>query len=91
MCFVKDRKWHLTGNFLNISVLSQRPIQRSLFNSSIQPVQGAIENFIFNLVTLMNFTASGISFYIYTVTGGSLFRNALFQLIRGITLKILCQ
>ncbi|UJR19576.1 hypothetical protein I4U23_022711 [Adineta vaga] len=60
-------------------------------SSSTQSIESAIETFIFNLVTLMNFTASGIPFYIYTLTGGSVFRNALFQLIKRIGLKILCR
>ncbi|CAF1154726.1 unnamed protein product [Adineta ricciae] len=60
-------------------------------STSTQSIQSAIENFIFNFVTLMNFTASGISFYIYTLSGGSLFRNALFQLVKGIQLKVLCR
>ncbi|CAF1263180.1 unnamed protein product [Adineta steineri] len=59
--------------------------------SSSQSLDIAIPNFIFNLVTLLNFTASGMPFYIYTLTGGSVFRRALFHLIKTVILKILCR
>ena len=60
-------------------------------NSAPPSVQSAIENFIFTLLTLLNFTASGMPFYIYTLTGGQMFRNALFDLIKASGRKILCQ
>jgi hypothetical protein len=53
-------------------------------------VESAISNFIFTVLTLLNFTASGMPFYIYTLTGGSIFRNALFDLIKASSRKILC-
>lgn len=59
-------------------------------NSAPPSVQSAIENFIFTLLTLLNFTASGMPFYIYTLTGGHIFRNALFDLIKASARKILC-
>ena len=55
------------------------------------PLQSAIETFTLNLFTLLNFTASGMPFYIYTLTGGSTFRNALFDLIKAIGRKIFCR
>jgi hypothetical protein len=53
-------------------------------------VESAISNFIFTVLTLLNFTASGMPFYIYTLTGGPIFRNALFDLIKASSRKILC-
>ncbi|UJR16976.1 hypothetical protein I4U23_003874 [Adineta vaga] len=47
---------------------------------SSQSLKNAVETFIFNLVTLLNFTASGIPFYIYTLAGGSLFRNTFYTI-----------
>ena len=54
-------------------------------------VQSAVTNFIFTILTLLNFTASGMPFYIYTLSGGTIFRNALFTLIKASARKILCQ
>ena len=54
-------------------------------------LQSAIANFIFNLVTLLNFTASGMPFYIYTLSGGRAFRSTLFDFIKATALKILCR
>jgi hypothetical protein len=59
--------------------------------SSSQSLQSAISNFIFTVLTLLNFTASGMPFYIYTLSGGPIFRNALFDLIKAGGRKILCQ
>ncbi|CAF1099291.1 unnamed protein product [Adineta steineri] len=60
-------------------------------SSSSQTLQDAIATFIFNLVTLFNFTASGLPFYIYTLAGGSIYRNALLHLLKTAVLKILCR
>jgi hypothetical protein len=59
--------------------------------SSSQSLQSAISNFIFTVLTLLNFTASGMPFYIYTLSGGPIFRNVLFDLIKATGRKILCQ
>jgi hypothetical protein len=53
-------------------------------------LQTAINNFIFNLLILVLYLANGISFYIYTLSGGSVFRKALLnvlQMFRGIILR----
>jgi hypothetical protein len=63
----------------------------SITSSTTQSLQGAIENFIFTIFTLLNFTASGMPFYIYTLTGGSIFRNALFDLMKATGRKIICR
>jgi hypothetical protein len=55
------------------------------------PLQSAILTFTLNLFTLLNFTASGMPFYIYTLTGGSTFRTALFGLIKATGRKIFCR
>jgi hypothetical protein len=71
------------------------PIQKAyssiVSNAPTPPLQSAIETFTLNLFTLLNFTASGMPFYIYTLTGGSTFRNALFDLIKTIDRKIFCR
>ncbi|UJR17129.1 hypothetical protein I4U23_004025 [Adineta vaga] len=43
-------------------------------------LQNTIEDFIFNLFLLFLNVACGMPFYIYTLTGGTLFRKALFKL-----------
>jgi len=54
-------------------------------------VESAVSTFILNLVTLFNFTASAMPFYIYTLSGGRTFRNAFFGLVKATVLKILCR
>ncbi|CAF0924441.1 unnamed protein product [Rotaria sp. Silwood1] len=59
-------------------------------NPPPQSLQSAIETFILNLFTLFTFIASGMPFYIYTLSGGSVFRNALLNLLKTCAQKILC-
>lgn len=50
----------------------------------------AIENFLFNLVVLLTYLASGLPFYIYTLSGGSIFRNVCCQTFQRFFQKIIC-
>ena len=43
-----------------------------------------IHKFIYNFVLLLTYLASGLPFYIYTLSGGSLFRNTLVDLLQEI-------
>ena len=45
-----------------------------------QSVEYAIQNLIFNILTLLAFISSGLPFYIFTLAGGRLFRNTVFDL-----------
>ena len=54
----------------------------------VDSIEDAVNNFIFQCLTLLTFTASGMSFYIYTLSGGSIFRNAFFNLLKIILRKI---
>jgi hypothetical protein len=47
-----------------------------------------IDNFIYNFVLLLSYVASGMPFYIYTLSGGNIFRNTLFDLLQPIIEKI---
>jgi hypothetical protein len=47
-------------------------------------LQTAINNLMFNLALLLTYFANGMSFYIYTLSGGTIFRNALKDMIRKI-------
>ena len=69
------------------------PIQKlyaSIFPAPpAQSLDDAIQNLTFTCLTLLTFTASGMPFYIYTLSGGSVFRNALFGLLKRVVCK--CQ
>jgi hypothetical protein len=54
-------------------------------------LQNTIETSIYSFVILLTYLASGMPFYIYTLSGGCVFRQAFFTLIRRVKEKILCQ
>jgi hypothetical protein len=54
-------------------------------------LQITIENFIFNIVLLLLYVACGMPFYIYTLTGGKVFRKALFNLLETAGRKLTCR
>lgn len=56
-----------------------------------QSLEGAIQTFIFDFVTLLAFAASGIPFYIYTLAGGTSFRNTLFNVIKHMWPTLRCE
>jgi hypothetical protein len=47
------------------------------------PLQAAIVNFAFNFALLLIYLCGGIPFYIYTLCGGSVFRNALLDIVKN--------
>jgi len=59
-------------------------------NQIQSPLTIAINNFVFNFVLLLTYFANGMSFYIYTLSGGTLFRNALKDLIKKFGEKVFC-
>jgi hypothetical protein len=60
-------------------------------NISKSALRNTIENFIFNLFLLFVNIASGMPFYIYTLTGGSVFRKALFSFVKMLGRKMMCR
>ncbi|CAF1593447.1 unnamed protein product, partial [Adineta steineri] len=46
-------------------------------NQTKSSLNVTIDNFIYNIVLLLTYLASGMPFYIYTLSGGNTFRNAL--------------
>lgn len=70
------------------------PIQKAYTSIASTPppdsLENAINNFIFNCLTLLTFTSSGMTFYIYTLSGGSVFRKALLGLIKKVIRRICC-
>jgi len=54
-------------------------------NTSKSLLQNTIEKSIFTFCLLLTYLSSGMPFYIYTLTGGCMFRQAVFRLIRRIT------
>jgi len=53
--------------------------------------QNTIENSIYSFGILLTYLASGMPFYIYTLSGGCVFRQAFFTLIKRVKQTILCQ
>ncbi len=47
------------------------------------PLQAAIVNFAFNFALLLIYLCGGIPFYIYTLCGGSVFRNTLLDIVKN--------
>ncbi|CAF2087004.1 unnamed protein product [Rotaria magnacalcarata] len=68
-------------------------IQNIYANSTMYVVRSqlqiAINNFIFNLLLLLTYVTNGMPFYIYTLAGGSIFRKALYKVLKQLTQKIL--
>ena len=67
----------------------QRLYATSTFNNSKTALQITIEQFIDNLLLLLNYAAFALPFFIYTLAGGSTFRKALvdvLQKFRGLIL-----
>ena len=79
--------------FLVILCLPQA-IQK--FHITFQPfgsgsaLEDEIKTFLYNIEILLAFVASGMPFYIYTLTGGTIFRKALMDLIGAIKQKVKC-
>jgi hypothetical protein len=48
------------------------------------PLQAAIVNFVFNFALLLVYLCCGTPFYIYTLYGGSVFRNALLNVVKTV-------
>lgn len=59
----------------------QRMYATVTMNDQKSALQSAIENLVYNLLLLLNFLAHGIPFYIYTLTGGHVFRAALTNVV----------
>jgi hypothetical protein len=47
------------------------------------PLQTAIVNFVFNFALLLVYLCCGTPFYIYTLSGGSVFRSALWNIVKN--------
>jgi hypothetical protein len=54
-------------------------------------LQNTIENIIFNICLLLLNVSCGMPFYIYTLSGGSVFRRALFGLLETLRRKMMCR
>jgi hypothetical protein len=65
---------------LTIPQVIERSYTTLTMNKTKSLLQIQIDKFIYNFVILLTYLASGMPFYIYTLTGGSLFRNAFLSL-----------
>jgi hypothetical protein len=54
-------------------------------------LENTIENLIFNIFLLFLYVSCGMPFYIYTLSGGSVFRKALFGLLETLRNKMMCR
>ncbi|CAF1145954.1 unnamed protein product [Adineta steineri] len=52
------------------------------------PLNAAINNFILNLFLLLTYVTNGMPFYIYTLSGGTIFRKALRDSVQGCIHKL---
>ncbi|CAF1527913.1 unnamed protein product [Adineta steineri] len=64
----QNRIYHSTAHVLAVKVRSDFRV--------------AIENMLYNFVLLLTYLANGIPFYVYTLSSGTVFRKAFFDLIR---------
>jgi hypothetical protein len=73
------------------------PIALSKFYTTItshtpkSALRSTIESFLFNFFLIFANIASGMPFYIYTLSGGSVFRKAVLSSIKMLTRKMKCQ
>ena len=73
---------------LSIPLPIQRLYSTFTFNyNSKTSLQRSIRNLSYNLSILLIYLANGISFYIYTISGGTTFRKALWNLIKIVRQK----
>lgn len=56
---------------------------------SRRTLSGAIQNGIFSIFSCLSYIASAMPFYIYTLSGGSVFRNTFFDLMKNAYQKLL--
>lgn len=56
---------------------------RKIYTTITNDENKSIDNFLYNIVLLFTFIASGIPFYIYTLFGGEIFQKALLNICRG--------
>ncbi|CAF1401461.1 unnamed protein product [Adineta ricciae] len=65
------------------SIITQYEVKSALTN--------AVNTFLLNLFILFTYMTNGMPFYVYTLTGGTLFRTALFNGLKGLFQKIICR
>ncbi|CAF4313301.1 unnamed protein product [Adineta steineri] len=61
-------------------------LTRNVLKSTLQ---NTIENFMFNIFLLALYVSCGMPFYIYTLSGGRVFRKALFSLMEALRRKMM--
>lgn len=62
-----------------------------VYSATKSEFENAINNFFYSFVITLTFLGNGMPFYIYTLTGGNVFRKALFNLFKIIENKIKCR
>jgi NADH:ubiquinone oxidoreductase subunit 3 (subunit A) len=85
--------------FVQVTLLTlfslPQAIQNLYSNITLHEIKSAstiaTDNFIFNLFFLLAYVTNGMPFYIYTLTGGTVFRQALLDAIKELVRKISCR
>lgn len=67
---------------LTIPQVIERTYTTLTMNKTKSLLQIQIDKFIYNFVILLTYLANGMPFYIYTLTGGSVFRSAFLSLFK---------
>jgi hypothetical protein len=60
-------------------------------NITKSALRSTIEDFIYQIALICTYFAAGMPFYVNTLTGGSVFRKAMFTLKEMIIRKIMCR
>ena len=84
--------------FIQVVLITLFPLPQAIQNlySNITrfkvktPLENTINNFIFNLFLLLTYVTNGMPFYIYTLSGGTVFRKTLLDATRDLIHKIRC-
>jgi hypothetical protein len=73
----------------SLPLLIQRLYATFTLNNSKTILQKTIENFFFSFTLLLSYVAFGLPFYIYTLSGGNIFRKSLFEVLQNLRRIIL--
>jgi hypothetical protein len=77
--------------FLTLPMVIQRLYSTSRVDIKKSGLKIMIDKFFYHVALLMTFIATGMQFYVNTLSGGCVFRKALIEFFRWIIRKMMCQ
>jgi len=77
--------------FLTLPMAIQRLYSTSRVNVEKSPLQAMTDKFFYQIALLMTYIATGMQFYVNTLSGGRVFRKALMNFLRVMIRKIMCR